>query len=214
MKKFLTLVATVCLVLGLGATVMADGKKVYLEYEKEKDVEDTGPTVGFDWSANDRWTLSLGYQFEGDGNDATISFGAEYAFNENLAVALNHDTADSEKSTGLELNGSYALSEPWALTGGFAYTAYSPKAEENLDYTELELAAGVEYQASEALLASVSYVWTDTVYSDATLDKVDGGSADKFVIGAEYGFGDYAVYLEYEIPKEGYTATVGVSYSF
>lgn len=182
---------------------MAEGKTAYIEYEKEKDAGEIGPTLGIDWDVNDQWTLSFSYQFKGDGNEATTSLGAEYAILENLAVALNYDTADSENSIGLELSGSYALSEPWALTGGLVYTSYTPKFDS--DYTELELSVGAEYQITEALQTSLSYVGTNTSFEN---------SADKFVIGAEYSFDDYAIYFEYEIPKDGYTATIGVSYSF
>ena len=217
MKKILTLLIGFSLLFSLGLSAMAEGKTVYVEYEKEKDADDFGPKVGLDWGVTERLTLSISHQLEGDGaNEATTSLGVEYGLLENLAVAVNYDTADTEDSIGLELSGSYALSDPWALTGGIAYTVYTPDEApgENLEYDDLELSAGVEYQATEALLTSVSYVWTDTSYDDDVLDKTDGDSTDKFVIDAEYSFGDYAVYLEYEIPEEGYKAILGVSYSF
>jgi predicted porin len=219
MKKLLILVTAVCLVFSLGAIATAEekSKTVYVEYEKEKDADNYGPTLGLDWGLTDQWTLSLSYQLEGDGgNEATTSLGAEYAILENLAAILTYETADSEDSIALELSGSYALSDPWALTGGVVYTAYTPDEGpgENLKYNELELAAGVEYQATEALLTSLQYVWTDTSFDDDVLDATTGDSADKFVVGAEYSLGDYAVYLEYEIPDEGYTATLGVAYKF
>lgn len=217
MKKILSLVMIFSFLFSFGIPVMAEGKTVYIEYETEKDAADYGPTVGLDWGATDRLTLSISYQLEGDDeNEATTSLGAEYALFDNLAVSMNYDTADSEDSIGLGLSCSHALSQPWTLVGGIAYTAYNPEAVpgENKDYNELELSAGVECQATEGLLASVSYVWTDTSFDDEATDAAEGDSADKFVIGAEYGFGDYAVYFEYEIPEEGYTANLGVSYSF
>ncbi len=214
MKKILTLMMAFSLIFSFSISAMAEGKTIYIEYETEKDADDYGPTVGLDWGATDQLTLSIGYQFEGDGgNEATTSLRAEYALLENLAVALNYETADSEDSIGLELGGSYALSEPWALNGGLAYTAYTPD-EDGEDYTELELSAGLAYQVTEAFGASLSYVWTDTSYDDNALDATDGGDDDKFVLGAEYSFGDYAVYVEYEEPEEGYTTILGVSYSF
>lgn len=217
MKKLLVLVTTICLIFSLGAAVMAEGKTVYLEYETEKDADNYGPTLGFDWEVNEQWTLSLSHQLQGSGaNEATTSLGAEYAILENLAAALKYDTANSENSIGLELSGSHPMSDAWALTGGVAYTSYIPKPEpgQNLDYSELELSAGVEYQVTETLLMSFGYVWTNTRFNDSALDQTQGGSAGKFVGGAEYSFGNYAVYYGYEIPNEGYLVTLGVSYSF
>jgi long-subunit fatty acid transport protein len=208
---------TICLVLNIGVTVLAGGKTVSLEYETEKDVDRYGPKLGLDWEVNEQWTLSLGYQFKGDGeNEATTSLGVEYAVLENLAAVLNYDTAASENSIGLELSGSIALSDPWALTGGVAYTSFSPRAEagEDPNYSELELSAGVEYQVTEALLTSFGYVWTHTRFSDSAVDQVEGGGVGKLAAGAEYSLGDYAVYFESEFPPEGYTVTLGVSYKF
>jgi long-subunit fatty acid transport protein len=148
--------------------------------------------------------LSLSYQLEGDGdNQATTSLGAEYAIRENLAFGVSCDLADSEDSVCFELNGSHALSEPWALTGGVSYTDYS--VAEDTDYDELELAAGFEYQVSEAWLTSLRYVWTDPSNEDIN---------DKWVLGAEYTYADYGIYCEYEIPDEGYTVKLGVKYQF
>lgn len=208
---------TICLVFSIGVAAMAEGKTVYLEYQTEKDADSYGPTLGFDWEVNDQWTLSLGYQFQGGGeNEATTSLGAEYAILENLAVALNYDIANSENAIGLELSGSYALSDPWALTGGAVYTSFAPQAEagQDLNYAELELSAGVEYQFTETFLISLGYVWTDTRFNDAAINQAQGGGAGKFVGGAEYSLGDYTIYYAYEIPENGYTVTLGASYSF
>jgi opacity protein-like surface antigen len=205
MKKTFAMMLVLALTLALGTGVLAEGKTVYLEYEKEEDVDDYGPTLGIDWEANDQWTLSLSYQFEGDGeNEATTSLGAEYALTENLAVGLSTDIADSEKSGCFTLSGNRAINDPWALTGGIAYTYYWEDDDDN--YEELELAAGVEFQATEALLTSAQYVWTDP--------SNDDDSTKKWVIGAEYGMEQYALYFEYEIPDDGYKAKLGVSYNF
>lgn len=79
MKKILTLVMVSTFLFSLGLSAMAEGKTVYIEYEKEKDVDDFGPTVGFDWGVTDRLTLSISRQLEGDGdNEAATSLGVEY----------------------------------------------------------------------------------------------------------------------------------------
>jgi long-subunit fatty acid transport protein len=217
MKKLLVMVMTICLVFSIGSAAMAEGKTVYLEYQTEKDADNYGPTLGLDWGVGEQWTLSLSHQFQGSGaNEATTSLGVEYAILKNLAAALNYDIANSENSIGLEFSGSYALSDPWALTGGAAFTAFTPKAGagENPNYSELELSAGVEYQVTEALLMSLGYTWTHTRFDDHVIDLAEGGSAGKFVGSVEYSFGDYAVYCEYEIPEKGYTVTLGASYNF
>lgn len=203
LKKITLLVTTMILLFTLGTGVWAEGKTVYIEYETEKDAENFGPTLGFEWQVNDKWTISFSHQLKDDANEATSSLGAEYALLENLSAGISFDTAKSEDSMCLELSGSYSLSEPWALTGGIAYTDYWLQEEE--DYNELELSVGMEYQASEALLTSLSYVWTDPSEDD---------SFDKFVLGAEYGLGNFGIYGEYEIPEEGYTLTIGVAYNF
>jgi predicted porin len=132
--------------------------------------------------------------------------GAEYALRENLAAKLSCDLADSEDSICLELSGNYALTEPWALTGGVAYTDYSKK--DSVDYHELELSVGAEYQFNKALLASLSYVYTDTSEAGADNDS-------KAVLGAEYSFDKYGIYCEYELPdKANDKVILGVAYHF
>jgi predicted porin len=213
MKKLIVLITTICLVFVLGAAVMAEGKMVYLEYQTEKDADNYGPTLGFDWEVNGRWALSLRHQFQGGGqNEATTSLGAEYTILENMAAALHYDTANSENSIGLEFSGGYPVSDPLALTGGISYSSYITKPDTSGNYSELELSAGLEYQVTDALLTTLSYVWTNTRFIDNLLDQTEGGSMNKFVAGAEYSFDNCAAYLEYEIPKEGYTITIGVSY--
>jgi long-subunit fatty acid transport protein len=208
LKKLTTVMMTIVLALALGTVALAEEKAtVYLEYENEKNVDNYGPTLGIDWEAAERWTLSASYQLEGDGdNEATTSLGVEYAIRENLAAKLSCDLADSEDSVCFELSGSHALSEPWALTGGIAYTDYSEEDSAD-DYHELELSAGTEYQVNEALLASVSYVYTDSSEEDADDYKA--------VVGAEYNFDKYGFYCEYELPdKADEKLTLGVAYHF
>jgi long-subunit fatty acid transport protein len=207
MKKLAVIGVALMLVLAVGAGVWADGKTIYLEYEDEKNVDNYGPTLGIDWEASEHWTLSAGYQLEGDGdNEATASLGVEYAIRENLAAILSCDLADSEDSVCFELSGSHALSEPWALTGGLAYTDYSEEDSAD-DYHELELAVGAEYQVNPAWGTSLSYVYTDSSEEDADDSKA--------VIGAEYSPDQYGVYCEYEIPdKADEKLTVGVAYHF
>jgi opacity protein-like surface antigen len=204
-QKTVAMMLVVALTLAFGAGVLAEGKTVYLEYEKEEDKDDYGPTLGIDWEANEQWTLSLGYQFEGAGeNEAKTSLGAEYAIGENLSIGLRSEIADSEKKGCLELSGSRAINDPWALTGGVAYTYHWLDADDD-NYEELELAAGVEFQATEALLTSAQYVWTDPSNDE---------NSKKWVIGAEYGIDKYGLYFEYEIPDDGYKAKIGISYNF
>jgi hypothetical protein len=54
-------------------------------------------------------------------------------------------------------------------------------------------------------LTSLAYVTTDPSNDE---------SDDKIVLGAEYTYEDCGFYCEYEIPDEGYKATLGVSYNF
>jgi long-subunit fatty acid transport protein len=207
MKKLAVIGVALLLVMAVGAGVLAEGKTVYLEYEDEKDVDNYGPTLGIDWEAAERWTLSASYQLEGDSdNEATVSLGAEYAIRENLAAALSCDLADSEDSVCIELSGSHALSEPWALTGGIAYTDYSEEDSVD-DYEELELSVGTEYQVNKELLTSLSYVYTDS--SEEEADDY------KLVVGVDYNLDKYGFYCEYEIPDEANDKlTLGVAYHF
>jgi hypothetical protein len=217
MKRLLSLVISVCLVFGLSALTMAEGKSVYVEYEKEKDAGNYGPTLGFDWEIADQWTLSLSHQLKGDGeNEAVTSLEADYTLSENLTAKLTYETSKDSDDVVFEFDGSYVLKDPWSLIGGLTYTAYTPDkvAGQNPDYNELELAAGVECQITKALVASLQYKWTDTTYDDNVLDAADGGNNDAFEVDAEYNFGKYAVYLECEIPDNGYDATLGLAYKF
>jgi long-subunit fatty acid transport protein len=207
MKKLAIIGIALMLVMVVGVGVLAEGKTVYLEYEDEKDVDNYGPTLGIDWEVAERWTLSASYQLEGDGdNEATTSLGAEYAIRENLAAKLSCDLADSEDSICLELSGSHALTGPWALTGGVAYTDYSEEDSAD-DYHELELSVGAEYQVNKAWLTSLSYVYTDSSEADADDYEV--------VVGAEYNLEKYGFYCKYEIPdKANDKLTLGVAYHF
>jgi long-subunit fatty acid transport protein len=206
LKRLITIATAISLVFALGITVMAKDKTVYLEYENEESTDNYGPTVGLDWNVADRWTVSGSYQLEGDGpNEATTSLGATYAINKNLSAGLSYDTADSEDSVCVKLNGQHALKAPWTLMGGVAYTDY---AEDVIaDYHELELSVGTKYQFNEDLAASVSYVNTDPSNDDRY---------DKFVLGANYAIDDYGVYCKYEICDDDHNdkMTVGASYRF
>jgi long-subunit fatty acid transport protein len=210
MKKFVVIGIALMLVMAFSVGVLAEGKTVYLEYENEKNIDQYGPTLGIDWEAAEHWTFSASYQLEGDDdddNEATTSLGAEYALRENLAAKLSCDLADSEDSVCLELSGSHAWREPWALTGGVAYTDYSEEDSAD-DYHELELSVGTEYQVNKAWLTSLSYVYTDTSEAEADNDS-------KVVAGMEYNLDQYGFYCEYELPdKANDKLTLGVAYHF
>jgi opacity protein-like surface antigen len=202
MKKFVTIMTVVSLVLSVGFAALAQdtNMKAYLEYENQSNVDNFGPTVGLDWNVNDKWTASASYQLEGDGNnEATLSVGADYAINQNLSAGLEYETSDSVDSTELKLNGRYALQEPWTLTGKLSYTDYST------DYHETELSVGTEYQVNDDLMAGVSYVMNDPSNADN----------DNYLrVKADYAMGQYGVYGKYETPDVGNKITIGASYKF
>lgn len=162
MKKLISILITVCLVICLNTTVLAE-TTAFFEYVKDEDSDIFGPKAGIDWKISNRWGLTLSRQLD---DEVTYFEVRSTLSNQILSLALYHETSISKDSNGLRINTFSPLYDKLWFDSSASYTCYSTHLTEpgNLDYQLLKVVCGLQYQLNGKLLAVTSWEWTDYQY--------------------------------------------------
>jgi hypothetical protein len=177
LKKLVTLLLAMSMVVTLGATTLAktmgvnvaEGYSVSLE-RPDFDVDSYKLTGNF--GVSDDILVWMAYETEDSDNykDGTTSLGLRYEFMENVAGIFEYETCDNYNQFAIGARGKYALSDPLALVGeakylnrdpdgGDSYGGFNLKGQAEYVFSQMVTGnAGIEYNKMEDYDSTTTYL--------------------------------------------------------